>query len=144
MARSYDELIKEVLLKHGIALGEEDPILVLHTINRALAEDLAAQLTEAMGVLRSDLEELYLRWDAEARAKAERILSAAMAAAQDHLHAEAQKAIEPAARELLADLMRSEKRREATARRLQWILACGLIVIAGLAAVACFAKQASL
>ena len=89
MAKGYEELIQEVLVKHGVALGDQDPILVLHTINRKLADDLSSSLEEALTDLKQELEQLYFRWEVESKSKAERILAAATAAAKDHLETRA-------------------------------------------------------
>ena len=39
MGDRIEELIKEIAVKHGIAVSRDDPILVLHTINNRLLQD---------------------------------------------------------------------------------------------------------
>jgi len=36
MNEEIDELIKEIAVKHGIAVGRDDPIIILQTINNRL------------------------------------------------------------------------------------------------------------
>ena len=37
-----EELIREIAAKHGIAVGRDDPILILQTINMKLMQDSAS------------------------------------------------------------------------------------------------------
>ena len=39
MSAENDALIKEIAVKHGIAVGRDDPILILHTLNNQLLQD---------------------------------------------------------------------------------------------------------
>jgi len=39
MPDNVDELIKEIAVKHGIAVSRDDPILILQTINNRLMQD---------------------------------------------------------------------------------------------------------
>jgi hypothetical protein len=119
---SYEALAKEVQEKHGVALGNDDPILVMHTINQRLAADMQASIDAAMEKLRQDLEALYLRWDGEAKARADRLLSASVNAAKTHLTAradslvaESRRSIEEAASPVLARVERSAARIETLA-----------------------------
>ena len=41
-----EELIREIAVKHGIAVGRDDPILVLQTINMKLMQDSASAQQE--------------------------------------------------------------------------------------------------
>ena len=117
---SYEALAKEVQEKHGVALGNDDPILVMHTINQRLAADMQASIDAAMEKLRTDLESLYLRWDVEAKTRADRLLSASVNAAKTHLTAradslvaESRRSIEEAASPVIARIERSTARLEA-------------------------------
>ncbi|BCA95202.1 hypothetical protein TUM19329_15630 [Legionella antarctica] len=39
MSTAIDEIIKDISIIHGVALGKDDPILMLHTVNKKLIED---------------------------------------------------------------------------------------------------------
>lgn len=78
-----ETLLKEVMLRHGIALGKDDPIMIMHTINLLLMNDTAAAQQKLVERFKVDMEELAHVWDQNARNKAERILNAALAASRD-------------------------------------------------------------
>jgi Transcriptional activator TraM. len=80
-----DELIREVALRHGVALSREDPILIMHTVNARLLQDSQAAQQALLGEFKSELEEISTRWGADAKTKAERILNAALAASKDSM-----------------------------------------------------------
>jgi hypothetical protein len=76
-------LIREIAEKHNIAVGRNDPILVLHTINERLAKNSAASQEMLLTQFRQELEVVANQWSQDAKEKAERILSAALNASQD-------------------------------------------------------------
>ena len=77
-----EELIKEIAVKHGIALGRDDPILILQTLNNRLLQ--ASQKTQQalLDQYKAELEDLSLKWSTEAKEKAERILNASLDASK--------------------------------------------------------------
>lgn len=78
-----EELIREIAVKHGIAVGRDDPILILQTINTKLMQDSAAAQHEMLEAFKSELESIAHRWSDDAKGKAERTLNAALAASKD-------------------------------------------------------------
>jgi glutathione S-transferase len=82
MTGAVEDLIGEVARKHGIALGADDPILVLHTMNDRLARESAAAQQILLEAFKEELEALAARWGSEATDRAERILQAALAGSQ--------------------------------------------------------------
>jgi hypothetical protein len=48
MPDNVDELIKEIAVKHGIAVSRDDPILILQTINNRLMQD-SEKAQDALG-----------------------------------------------------------------------------------------------
>jgi hypothetical protein len=99
MADAIDELIKEIAGKHGIALGRDDPIMILQTINARLLEDSARAQQAMLERYKEELEALSARWSSDAKAKAERVLNAALEASAKTMRAGAREA---------AALMRAE------------------------------------
>jgi len=77
------DLIGEVARKHGIAIGRDDPILVLHTMNDRLARESAAAQQVLLDAFKEELEALASRWSMEATDRADRILQAALAGSQE-------------------------------------------------------------
>jgi Transcriptional activator TraM len=55
--KKIEAIIRAIAVKHGIALGRNDPILVLHTLNELLIQDLAKNQNELIYELRTNLEE---------------------------------------------------------------------------------------
>jgi len=77
-----EELIREIAVKHGIAVGRDDPILILQTINTRLMEDSQAAQQEILDRFKEELEAIAHRWGDDAKGKAERTLNAALAASK--------------------------------------------------------------
>jgi plasmid stabilization system protein ParE len=75
-----EALVKEIAAKHGIAVGRDDPIMILQTINERLMQDSAAAQQDALDRFKEELESIAHRWGEDARAKAERSLTTALAA----------------------------------------------------------------
>ena len=71
-------LIKEIALKHGIALGRDDPILILQTLNNRLLQDNQKAQQAMLNQYKEELEALSLRWSSDTKEKAERILNASL------------------------------------------------------------------
>lgn len=78
MADQIEDLIREIAAKHGIAVARDDPILVLQTINNRLLQDSAAAQQAQLDRFKEEMEDISLRWQTDAKEKAERILTAAL------------------------------------------------------------------
>ena len=85
MGDRIEELIKEIAVKHGIAVSRDDPILVLHTINNRLLQDSSKAQQIQLDQYKEELEGLAVRWGHDAKDKAERILNAALIAGKDEM-----------------------------------------------------------
>ena len=72
------EMIKEIAAKHGIALGRDDPILILQTLNNRLLQDNQKVQQAILNQYKEELEALSLRWSSDTKEKAERILNASL------------------------------------------------------------------
>jgi len=78
-----EELIREIAVKHGIAVGRDDPILILQTINTRLMQDSQAAQQEILDRFKEELEAIAHRWGDDAKGKAERTLNATLAASKE-------------------------------------------------------------
>jgi hypothetical protein len=87
MPDRVDELIGEVARKHGMAIGRDDPILVLQTINERLLQDSSAAQQALLDAYKSELEASASRWSTEATDRADRILQAALDASKQTMDA---------------------------------------------------------
>lgn len=83
MADQIEDLIREIAMKHGIAVARDDPILVLQTINNRLLLDSAKAQQDLLDAYKVEMEALAHRWGADAKDKAERILNASLTASND-------------------------------------------------------------
>lgn len=105
---SIDDLIREVAVKHGIALGKDDPILMLHTINRKLIREGVESQERILETFKGQLEEVAHRWGEDSKSKAERVLNAALAASKEAMATGVKEASKIAATELSRVIKESE------------------------------------
>lgn len=78
-----EDLIREIAVKHGIAVSRDDPILILQTINAKLMEDSATAQQDMLDRFKEELEGIAHRWEDAAKGKAEKMLNAALAASKE-------------------------------------------------------------
>lgn len=83
MSDRVDDLIGEVARKHGMAIGRDDPILVLQTINERLLQDSSAAQQALLDAYKEELEALASRWSTDAADRADRIVQAALAGSKE-------------------------------------------------------------
>jgi hypothetical protein len=78
-----EAIIGDIAARHGVAIGRDDPIMILQTLNERLMLDSATAQQETLERFRQELEAIAHRWGEDARSKAERTLNAALAASKD-------------------------------------------------------------
>ncbi|MFZ2171495.1 MAG: conjugal transfer protein TraM [Methylococcaceae bacterium] len=78
-----DELIKEIAVKHNIAVSRNDPLMILHTINERLMKDSLTAQQHQLNQYKEEMESLMLRWSDDVKGKSERILNSSLAASKD-------------------------------------------------------------
>jgi len=83
MTDPIEELIKEIAVKHNIAVSRDDPIMILHTINFRLMQDSSKAQQAQLDKYKEEMEDLALRWGNDAKNKAERILNASLVASKE-------------------------------------------------------------
>jgi hypothetical protein len=83
MADGVDNVIAEVVARHGIAIGRDDPILVLHTMNERLLKESAAAQHALLDAYKEELEASASRWRTDATDRADRVMHAALAASKE-------------------------------------------------------------
>lgn len=111
MTDKIGESIKVIAEKHGVAVGRDDPILILQTLNERLMQDNAAAQQVMLDHFKEELEVIAHRWSEDAKGKAERLLNAALLAAREAMANELQQGSKVAAATL---------RREAETSALQF------------------------
>lgn len=80
-----ESLIREIATKHGIAVGRDDPILILQTINNRLLQDGAKAQQDMLNQFKKELESMAMRWSEDAKNKAERIVNASLNASKESM-----------------------------------------------------------
>lgn len=83
MDAAMEDLVAEVAAKHGVAIGRDDPILVLHTINDRLLRESAAAQQALLDAYKHELEAQASRWSANVTERADRVLHAALSGCKD-------------------------------------------------------------
>jgi hypothetical protein len=83
MIDPIEELIKEIAVKHNIAVSRDDPIMILHTINYRLMQESSKAQQALLDKYKEEMEDLALRWGNDAKSKAERILNASLVASKE-------------------------------------------------------------
>jgi hypothetical protein len=104
MADQMEELFAEIAAKHGMAMSRDDPIMVLQTINNRLLQDSATAQQAQLDQFKQEMEALSLRWENDARGKAERIVNAALAAGKDAMGQAMQDGADAAAGAIRAEI----------------------------------------
>jgi multidrug efflux pump subunit AcrA (membrane-fusion protein) len=99
-----NELIKEVAVKHGIAVGKNDPLMVLCTINQRLLQESSAAQAKLLNQFREEIEMISNRWSEDTKAKAEKIINAALAASRNELATGIKEGVKAASEKMIRDL----------------------------------------
>ena len=77
-----DALIERVASEHGIVLSQDDPVLMMHTLNEVLLEQNKEAHAELLSNYQAILEENFNRWCEFSIKKSNAIISASMSNAQ--------------------------------------------------------------
>lgn len=83
MSDETDELIKEIAVKHGIAVSRDDPIMILQTINNRLLQDTERAQQALLETYKEELEALSMRWSEDVKDKSQRIVNASLSASKN-------------------------------------------------------------
>jgi len=77
-----DVIKTEIARRHGVIVGNDDPILIVHTLNALLAEENAQAHQKSLKAFQEMLEASAKRWLADASKQAEAITQAAIEQAE--------------------------------------------------------------
>ena len=83
MTDPIEALIQDIAVKHGVAVGRDDPILILQTLHERLLQDAATAQQDRLDRFQEALEASAQRWGEEAREQAQKTLNAALAASRE-------------------------------------------------------------
>jgi len=71
-----DALIQRVASEHGIVLSQDDPVLMMHTLNEALLEQNKKAHAELLNKYEAILQDNFNQWQTVARKKANALINA--------------------------------------------------------------------
>lgn len=134
-ADKIEDTIKEIAVKHGIAVGRDDPILILQTINERLMQDSAAAQQEILDRFKEELESIAHRWGDDAKSKAERTLNAALTASREAMMKGMQDGAKAAAETVRRELEAASAQLAAPIRESKRVALMNMVA-AGMAVVA--------
>lgn len=89
-----EETIKEIAIKHGVAVGRDDPIMILHTINERLMKETTTAQRQILHEFKEELESAAHEWEITTKKLAERILNVALTASKEEIAEGRKKAAE--------------------------------------------------
>lgn len=78
-----DDIIKEIAIKHGVAVDRDDPIMILYTINERLLKENAEAQRQILKEFKEELESAAHEWEITTKKTAERILDVALTASKE-------------------------------------------------------------
>lgn len=97
MTDPIEALIQDIAVKHGVAVGRDDPILILQTLHERLLRDAATAQHDRLDRFQEALEASAQRWEEAARDQAQKTLNAALAASQTAMANAMQEGVEATA-----------------------------------------------
>ena len=77
-----DALIERIATEHGIVLSQDDPVLMMHTLNEVLLEQNKEAHAELLSNYQAILEENFNRWCEYSTKKSNALINASMGNAQ--------------------------------------------------------------
>ncbi|MCC8996710.1 MAG: conjugal transfer protein TraM [Nitrosomonas sp.] len=81
-SNKLDALIERIASEHGIVLTQDDPILMMHTLNEVLLEQNEKAHAELLSNYQATLEENFNRWCEYSTKKSNAMISASVSNAQ--------------------------------------------------------------
>ena len=81
-ANKLDALIERVASEHGIVLSQDDPVLMMHTLNQVLLEQNEKAHAELLSNYQAILEENFNRWCEYSTKKSNALINSSMGNAQ--------------------------------------------------------------
>lgn len=80
--QKIDAVINEIASEHGIVIPKDDPIMMLHTINKRLIQDSKVAQHDLLDDFRSQMEVISNGWSIEAKNHSDRILNSAVSSSK--------------------------------------------------------------
>lgn len=141
MATDLDALLREIASRHGLAVGRDDPILVVHTLHSVLLRDMASEQQRLLDEFLHRVDEATQRTIQDSGDRVERVIRDALGTQRDALTQALTDAGEAAARRFehaVRDHLGDVQRQHGRTRQGLWLALLGTAVAwaAALATVA--------
>ena len=132
-AHAQDLIRREIASRHRVAVGDDDPILMLHTLNEFLIQHTAAAQQQSLAEYRQQLEISALDWAENCRVHTQRTLDHALPAIREVMDNSAdeiaQQTAQQIAQELKVALSALERLAKDAKRSATMVLVAGVLVI---------------
>ena len=83
MSDKLNVIIQDIAMKHGVVLGKDDPILILHTMNDNLLEENRKAHEDLLVRFKEEMEHISSQWKNDTKEKAEKILNATLVSSKE-------------------------------------------------------------
>lgn len=112
MSDDLDEVRQTVFRDTGIALGDKDPLMAQHALNKILIAELNTNQEQMLDAFKSELEGIAFQWGNDAKDKAERILNASLTASKSAMSDLLRTGIQEATAHMTAELEEARRKTE--------------------------------
>jgi hypothetical protein len=119
-----ESTIREIAGKHGVALGRDDPILIIQTLHDQFLRETTAAQSHLLEQFKQSVEASILQWQGDAQQRSDKIVtSAANGCREDLNHAIqiAKSAMSEVCEEHRAGIVVQTQNAMRTMRQLAWI-----------------------
>ncbi|MGP5480621.1 conjugal transfer protein TraM [Pseudomonas helleri] len=116
MSDDLETLRQELFRVHGVSVDLKDPIMIQHTLNKHLLEQMHKGQEELIEHFKSELEGIAYQWGNDAKNKAERILNASLAASKEAMAHLMQESVNDATKTMQAEFKNALRKAEAPAQ----------------------------
>ncbi len=128
-----DALIARIATRHGVAVGRDDPVMILNTLNESLHEDTARKQEELLARFKSEMEAASEKWMNDAKLRAQAVLNLAVEASREAVAKSAENEFEKIAAATRQELTRLQ----ASEHQMKWMLAVNVVASLLTFAAAC-------
>ncbi len=127
MSTPVEELIKEIAASHGISVGRDDPIMILHTVNKRLLLDSHKIQQELLKRFEENLEAATQRWADDSKTRAERILNVALTSSRQIIDEATTTGTRSAAEAVRKEIQGGVHNITVAGNHLRWIVAANVL-----------------
>ena len=85
MSEDLEYIKNDILKKHRVKLSDNDPVLIVYTLNQKLLEAQKATQEQLLEELKAELENISKDWTDTAKVNAEKVLNASLKASKSML-----------------------------------------------------------